>query len=79
MPRKDKVTTQMRADLEAALAAIADHGECAPRVELRIRQAIKRAGLGPLLDPALEDLSRMVADVGAARGHVCAVVDRLVE
>jgi hypothetical protein len=79
MARKDKVTTDTRADLEAALGSLADHGECAPRVELRIRQAIKRAGLGDLLDPALEDLRRMVADVKDAQLQVCSAVTRLIE
>ena len=79
MTRKNSVITQVRSDLEAALGALADHDECTPRVELRIRQAIRRAELGSLLDPALEDLERMVRDVVDARSKVCAAVAQLME
>ena len=71
--------TKVRSDLEAALGALADHSECSPRVELRIRQAIRRAGLGDLLSPALDDLVRMVKDVDDARAQVMSAVDKLIE
>src|SRR5512134_447326 len=82
MPRskgQNGAVVKVRADLEAVLGALADHDECVPLVELRIKQAIRRAGLNALLDPALEDLQRMVQDVEDARSQVCAVVQRLVE
>ncbi len=82
MPRSKGHTgavVKVREDLEAVLGALADHDECAPRLELRIKQAIRRAGLNPLLDPALEDLQRMIQDVADARSQVCAAVDRLME
>lgn len=69
--------TQVRSDLEAALGALADHAECSQRVELRIRQAIRRAGLQSLLEPALDDLMRMVKDVDDIRAQVLSAVDRL--
>lgn len=69
----------IRADLESALGALADHGECSPRVELRISQAIRRAGLESLLEPALNDMRRMVSDVEEARAEVLSAVGRLIE
>lgn len=82
MPRNkgmDGAYTHIRADLETVLAALADHNECSPRVHLRIRQAIRRAELGPLLEPALEDLERMIHDVADARAQVLSAVDRLLK
>lgn len=70
---------KVRSDLEAVLGALADHAECSPRVELRIRQAIRRAGLESLLEPALEDLVRMVNDVADARAHTMSAVSGLIE
>lgn len=69
----------IRADLESALGALADHGECSPRVELRIQQAIRRTGEGTLLEPALDDLVRMVKNVADARAEVLSAVRRLME
>jgi len=82
MPRNKGQTgavVKVREDLEAVLGALADHDECVPLLELRIRQAIRRAGLRALLDPALEDLQRMVQDVKDARSQVRAAVERLME
>lgn len=79
MSRKTDPICKTRADLEAALGALADHDECAPLLELRIKQAIRRAGLSTLLDPALEDLERMVKDVADARLQVMYAVQRLME
>jgi len=82
MPRskgQDGSSLKLREDLEAALGALADHGECAPRVEIRIRQALRRTGFHSLLDPALEDLVRMVRDVADAQSQVVAAVQRLME
>ncbi len=79
MARKADGKGKVRADMEAVLGALADHDECSPRVELRIRQAIRRTGLDALLVPALEDLMRMVKDVADARAQVLSAVDRLME
>ena len=79
MPRKADGRGKVRADLEAGLLALADHAECSPRVELRLRQAIRRTGLDALLVPALDDLVRMVRDVADAREQVLSAVDRLME
>ena len=65
--------------MEAVLLALADHDECSPRVELRIKQAIRRTGLDALLVPALDDLVRMVKDVADARTQVLSAVQRLME
>lgn len=80
MPRRKgmvKSTLLIREDLEAALGALADYDECYPLVELRTRQAIRRAGLDSLLVPALEDLARMVADVRDAREQICAALGKV--
>lgn len=82
MPRNKGMNgayVRLRSDLDAALGALADHAECSPRVDLRIRQAIRRAGLNALLDPALEDLERMISDVADARAQVLSAVGRLLE
>ncbi len=82
MPRKkghDGVAVKVREDLEAVLGALADHDECVPLLELRIKQAIRRTGLSALLEPALDDLERMVKDVADARAQVCSAVERLME
>lgn len=68
---------KIRADLEAALGALADHAECSPRVDLRIRQAIRRSGLDNLLSPALEDLERMVNDVVDMQAQVLSALEKL--
>ena len=79
MARKANGKGKVRADLEGALASLADHGECSPRVDIRIRQAIRRAGLTALLVPALDDLERMVSDVVEARTQVQSAISRLME
>lgn len=82
MPRtkgQSAAVVVVRADLEAALGALADHGECAPRVMLRIRQAAKRTGLYDLLNPALEDMERMVRDVDDAKSQVLCAVNRMTQ
>ncbi len=79
MSRKANSIEHARADCEAALGALADYAECAERVELRIGQAIRRAGLTALLDPALVDLERMAMDVMDARSQVMSAMQRLME
>lgn len=77
MSRLDGASTQIRSDLEAALGALADHGECLPRVRLRVQQAIRRAALDDLLGPVLDELDRMAGDVADAKVQVNAAVRRL--
>lgn len=79
MARKADGKGKLRADLEGALASLADHGECSPRVDIRIRHAIRRTGLDALLVPALDDLERMVNDVVEAKAQVKSALDRLME
>lgn len=82
MPRSKgqcKSVLKVRADLEAALGALADHGECSPRVEIRIRQAIRRADLDNLLLPALDDMERMISDVTDAKLQVRAALAKIAE
>ena len=54
-----------------------ERGECSLRIELRIRQAIRRADLGNLLVPALDDLERMVSNVIDAKAQVCAALEKM--
>lgn len=80
MPRskgQDGQALRQREDLEAALGALADHAECSPLVRLRIEQAIRRAGLGSLLGPALDELDRMSADVADARAQILSAVEKV--
>ncbi len=79
MARKADGRGKLRADLEAVLLTLADMDECAPLLELRISQAIRRTGLGSLLSPALDDLQRMVNDVVDARSQVQSAINRLME
>lgn len=79
MVRKANGIEHARADCEAALGALADYVECSGRVVLRVEQAIRRAGLSALLDPALEDLVRMASDVKDAKSQVHAAIGKLME
>lgn len=80
MARKSDVQVRkVRADLDGATLALVDWQEVEPFVRLRIKQAIRRAGLGDLLAPALEDLDRMGKAVLEARQQVNTAIDRLME
>lgn len=82
MPRnkgQNGAVVKVREDLEAVLGALADHDECVPLLALRIHQAIRRAGLNDLLEPALSDLERMTRDVDDARSQVVRAVQRMME
>jgi hypothetical protein len=70
---------QVREQLENALAALADHQLCGPDVLLRVRQAIRRAGLDALLGPAVDDIERMVQDVTDAKSQVSDAARKLME
>lgn len=79
MPRKAEGTGKVRAELEGVTLALVDVEEVLPLVTLRIKQAIRRAGLGPLLDPALQDLDRIAASVREAKSQVNTATIRLME
>lgn len=66
---------RVRALIEAATLELVDHELPAPLVRLRMEQAISRSpDLADLLEPALHDFDRMVADVARAKGlHVDAI------
>ena len=73
MPRakgQDGKAGRMRATLECAVLDLVDGAEVAPLIRLRLEQAIRRAGLGDLLSPALQDLDRLCADVQAAKSKL---------
>jgi hypothetical protein len=64
---------RVRADLEGVALALVDCEEVMPELELRIRQAIRRSGLTSLLEPALEDIERMAADICEAKKSLIAM------
>lgn len=78
MARKAKGTGKIRAQMEASLLSMADINECLPLMRLRIEQAIRRAGLGELLSPALDDIKRMQIDVADAQSQVRTAITQLV-
>lgn len=79
MARKAEGTGKVRAELEGVTLALVDVEEVLPLVTLRIKQAIRRAGLGPLLEPALHDLDRVASSVQAAKSQVNAATVKLLE
>ena len=79
MRKSDLQPRKVRADLDSVTMALVDWQEVEPYVRLRIEQAIRRAGLGDLLIPALEDLDRMGAAVAEAMAQVRAARSRLEE
>lgn len=79
MRKSDLQPRKVRADLDSVTLALVDWQEVEPYVRLRIEQAIRRAGLGDLLIPALEDLDRMGAAVAEAMAQVRAARSRLEE
>lgn len=70
---------RVRADLEAALGALAQHEVRVSMVDLRIRQAIQRSGLRSLLEPACDELHMFHAEVCDARAQVISALERLSE
>ena len=79
MRKSDLQPRKVRADLDSVTMALVDWQEVEPYVRLPIEQAIRRAGLGDLLIPALEDLDRMGAAVAEAMAQVRAARSRLEE
>jgi hypothetical protein len=77
MARKAEGTGKVRADLEGAMLALVDVEEVLPEITLRIEQAIRRAGLISLLDPALHDLTRIAASIREAKSQVNTATVRL--
>lgn len=70
---------KVRAELDGALLALAQLLDRIELVLLRVRQAIRRAGLDSLLSPAVEELERMACDVKDAKAHVNEAAVRLAE
>lgn len=70
---------KIRADLEGVVLDLVDIEEVVPFIRQRIQQAIRRAGLTDLLDPALEDMERICHSVGSAKAQVSAATSKLME
>jgi len=70
---------KIRADLESVILELVDVEEAVPFVRQRIEQAIRRAGLTDLLDPALEDVERICRSVGNAKAQISAATSKLME
>ena len=79
MKHRAKGLGKIRADLEGAVLELVDIEEAVPFVRQRIEQAIRRAGLTDLLDPALEDMERICHSVGNAKGQISAATSKLME
>ncbi len=82
MPRPkglDGKVVHMREELEGAVLALVDGQEVAPLVRLRIVQAIERSGLSLLLEPALDDLGRLIKDLVEAEKLIGAATRHLME
>ena len=79
MPRKANGRGKVRAELEGVLLALADIEGSVSFVQLRIDQAIRRAGLHGLLVPAQDELQRMTVDVADAKTQIVSAVERLME
>lgn len=80
MPRAKGQNAQqrrVRTALEDALCELVDTQQVTPLIRLRIEQAIRRADLGCLLQPALDDLERLACDVSTAKDRVNAAVATL--
>jgi len=70
---------RVRNELEGAVLSLVDCEEVIPIVMLRIEQAIRRAGLGSLLEPALCDLARVASSIDDAKAQVNGAVGLLVK
>jgi hypothetical protein len=79
MGRVKKGSREQREKLETALGEMAVVENCLPRIELRVRQAIRRAGLSALLQPALDDLSQVIRSTQDARQCVIEVTSQCEE
>lgn len=79
MARKAEGTGKIRADLEGATLSLVDVEEVVPYVRQRIEQAIRRAGLGDLLGPALDDVKRICIAVAEAKSQIGDATVKLME
>lgn len=70
---------KIRAELEGVVLDLVDIEEVVPFIRQRIQQAIRRAGLTDLLEPALEDVERICYSVGSAKAQVSAATSKLME
>jgi hypothetical protein len=78
---QDAHACALRSDLEAVvLALIVDWQEVEPLVRLRIEQAVRRdARLGALLNPVLDDLTRMSRAVADIKSTASSITERLMK
>ena len=79
MKHRAKGSGKIRADLESVVLELVDVEEVVPFVRQRIEQAIRRAGLTDLLNPALEDMDRICRAIGNAKAQVGAATSKLME
>jgi hypothetical protein len=79
MARKAEGSGKIRADLEGATLSLVDVEEVVPYIRQRIEQAIRRADLGDLLGPALDDMRRLCSSVVEAKSQIHAATAKLME
>ena len=79
MARKAEGTGKIRATLEGAVLALIDVEEVVPFVRQRIEQAIRRTGMNALLEPALEDVDRIVQATQDAKSLVSTATSELMK
>lgn len=79
MPRVKQGNRERRSELESAVLELVDVEERLPVVVLRIEQAMRRAGLSSLLQPALDDLRHVVQDTRQAKDRVAAIASQYEE
>ena len=79
MARKAEGRGKVRAELEGVTLAMVDIEEASPFIRQRIEQAIRRSGLGSLLEPALDDLQRICTSTASAKAQVNAAISKLME
>lgn len=79
MGRVKQGNRERRGRLEDALGEIAVIENRLPRIELRVRQAIRRAGLAELLQPALEEVMKAIVSAQNARQYVTDVASQYEE
>lgn len=67
----------VRADLDGATLAVVDIEQALPFIRQRIEQAIRRGGMDALLSPALEDITRIMADTASAKHQIKIAIERM--
>ena len=79
MARSNEGTRKKRSDLESAMLALVEVENRLPLITLRVEQAIRRAGLYALLEPALDDLAHAASAAHEARVQVAQVASQYEE